>query len=83
MFSATDVANFLSCHHLLTLDRAETAGDIRRPFFNDPGINLLRELGIRHENAYLSGAGSCGSTRLGGILAFSSLSRVASFYNVT
>jgi predicted RecB family nuclease len=53
MFSATNVANFLSCHHLLTLDRAETAGEVRRPFFSDPGINLLRELGIRHENAYL------------------------------
>lgn len=26
MFSATDVANFLSCHHLLTLDRAEAEG---------------------------------------------------------
>ena len=23
MFSATDVANFLACHHLLTLDRAQ------------------------------------------------------------
>lgn len=53
MFSATDVANFLSCHHLLTLDRAEAAGEIRRPFFHDPGIDLLRELGIRHEQAYL------------------------------
>src|ERR1700730_476276 len=52
MFSATDVANFLSCHHLLTLDRAHAAGEIKRPFFHDPGIELLRELGARHERAY-------------------------------
>ena len=44
MFSATDVANFLACHHLLTLDRAQAAGEIEKPFFHDPGIELLREL---------------------------------------
>lgn len=53
MFSATDVANFLACHHLLTLDRAQAAGEIKRPFFHDPGVELLRELGARHERAYL------------------------------
>jgi predicted RecB family nuclease len=53
MFSATDVSNFLSCHHLLTLDKAEAAGEIRKPFFQDPGIDLLRELGARHEQTYL------------------------------
>jgi predicted RecB family nuclease len=52
MFSATDVANFLACHHLLTLDRAQAAGEIEKPFFHDPGIELLRELGARHEQAY-------------------------------
>jgi predicted RecB family nuclease len=52
MFSATDVANFLSCHHLLTLDRAEAAGIIRKPYFPDPGLELLRELGTKHEQAY-------------------------------
>jgi len=52
MFSATDVANFLACHHLLTLDRAQAAGQIKKPFFQDPGIELLRELGARHEQAY-------------------------------
>jgi predicted RecB family nuclease len=53
MFSATDVANFLACHHLLTLDHAQAAGEIKKPFFQDPGIELLRELGDRHERAYL------------------------------
>jgi uncharacterized protein len=53
MFSATDVANFLACHHVMTLDRAEAAGQQKKPFFNDPGIELLRELGAKHERAYL------------------------------
>ena len=51
MFSATDVANFLACHHLLKLDRAQATGEIKKPFFHDPGIELLRELGARHEQA--------------------------------
>ncbi|HET6932345.1 MAG TPA: TM0106 family RecB-like putative nuclease [Candidatus Acidoferrum sp.] len=53
MFSASDVANFLACHHLLTLDLAKAAGQIEKPYFDDPGVELLRELGARHEQAYL------------------------------
>ena len=53
MFSATDVANFLACQHLQTLNRANALGQIERPFFHDPGIELLRELGAKHERAYL------------------------------
>src|SRR2546430_10446043 len=37
----------ISCHHLLTLDRAEARGEIKKPFSHDPGIELLRELGTR------------------------------------
>lgn len=53
MFSASDVANFLACHHLLTLDRAEAEGKLKKPYFRDPGVDLLRELGARHEQTYL------------------------------
>ena len=53
MFSATDVAHFLSCHHLLTLDRAQAAGQINKPFVRDPGLELLKELGLRYERSYL------------------------------
>ena len=52
MFSATDVANFLACHHLMTLDRAQASGQLKKPFFHDPSVELLRELGTRHERAY-------------------------------
>jgi len=51
-FSVTDIADFLPCNHLLTLDRAEEAGKIERPFFYDGGVELLRELGLHHEQAY-------------------------------
>ena len=57
MFSATDIANFLACHHLTALDREEAAGEIRKPFFSDPGIELLRKLGLQHEQAYLHSLG--------------------------
>jgi hypothetical protein len=53
VFFATDIANFLACRHLMTLERAEAAGHIQKPFFQDPGADLLHELGIRHEQAFL------------------------------
>jgi hypothetical protein len=53
VFSASDVSNFLACHHLLTLDRAQAAGQVEKPYFHDPGVELLRELGARHEQGYL------------------------------
>lgn len=62
MFFATDLANFLACRHLTTLDRAEAAGEITRDFYNDPGLELLKELGLRHEQAYLSELQSQGRT---------------------
>jgi uncharacterized protein len=54
VFSATDVANFLTCHHLTTLDRRELQGEIRKPLFQDAGADLLRELGLQHEQDYLA-----------------------------
>ena len=53
MFSATDVANFLACHHTVTLGLAESRKEIKKPFFNDPSIELLQRLGLEHERQYL------------------------------
>src|SRR5215469_3486781 len=53
MFSATAIANFLACHHIATLERAEARGEIKKPFFKDPTIDLLRKLGLEHEQRYL------------------------------
>ena len=35
------------------MERAEARGEIRRPFFQDLGVELIRELGNRHEAEYL------------------------------
>jgi len=51
-FTATDIANFVACRHLLTLKMDEAEGKIQRPHFHDLGVELLRELGDRHEAAY-------------------------------
>lgn len=54
MISATAIANFLACHHLTTLDRAEFAGKISKPFLPDASMELLKTLGIQHEQSYLN-----------------------------
>src|SRR5258708_26809038 len=53
MLSATAIANFLTCQHLTALDRAEAAGELKKDFFPDPGLELLIRLGFEHEQAYL------------------------------
>jgi predicted RecB family nuclease len=53
MFSATDIASFLACPHTATLDRAESNGQIAKPFFKDAVVDLLRKLGLEHEQRYL------------------------------
>ncbi len=53
MFSPTSIANFLACQHLTALNRAAAAGQIKRPHFADPALDLLIRLGMAHEEAYL------------------------------
>jgi uncharacterized protein len=53
MFSATDIASFLACPHTATLDRAEAKNEIAKPFFDDPALDLLQNLGREHEQRYL------------------------------
>jgi len=55
MLSATAIANFLTCQHLTALDRAEAAGELKKEFFPDPGLELLIRLGLEDEQAYLKG----------------------------
>src|ERR1051326_2010765 len=62
MYFATDLANFLACRHITTLDRAADAGEISRDSYDDPGLKLLKELGLRHEQAYFSELQSEGRT---------------------
>src|SRR5258708_2191429 len=53
-FTATDIANFVACRHLLTLKMEAAEGKIQKPYFQDLGVELLRELGERHETGYLN-----------------------------
>ena len=53
MFSATDIASFLACRHTATLDRAESKQEIVKPFFKNAAVDLLRKLGLEHEQRYL------------------------------
>src|SRR5215471_6559488 len=54
MFSPTAIADFLACQHLTALDRAERAKEASRPYFPDPGLELLIRLGNAHERTYLN-----------------------------
>ena len=54
MFSPTSIADFLACQHLTTLNRAEAAKQIKRPYYPDPLLDLLIRLGEAHERAYLN-----------------------------
>src|ERR1035438_8411860 len=60
MFSATDIASFLACRHTATLARAESRNEITKPFFKNQTIDLLRTLGIEHEQEYLRELGEKG-----------------------
>jgi len=53
MYFATNIADYLACHHLTTLEEAAAAGEIERKYYNDPGLKLLRTLGLKHEQLYL------------------------------
>ncbi len=52
-FSATDLTNFLGCKHAAELDRELVYSRIRSEFRSDPTLDLLVELGNRHEKNYL------------------------------
>jgi predicted RecB family nuclease len=53
MFSATSIADFLACQHLTALNRAAASGKLKKPFFADPGLDLLIKLGLAHEQSHL------------------------------
>ena len=51
-FSATDLANHLACQHSTLLEIQRTHGLIQKEVRHDPTLDLLIELGNRHEQAY-------------------------------
>jgi hypothetical protein len=51
------------------MERAEARGEIQRPFFRDIGVELIRELGIRHEAEYLERLTNTPGSQIACILA--------------
>ncbi|MDP2958181.1 MAG: TM0106 family RecB-like putative nuclease, partial [Longimicrobiales bacterium] len=53
LFAATDLSNFLGCAHLTALARAEVNGEIRKPRYDDPSLEVIRQRGLEHERLVL------------------------------
>jgi uncharacterized protein len=53
LFFATDLTNFVGCRHLTVLERLASHGLARRPFYDDPMLEILRERGLAHEEEYV------------------------------
>src|SRR5688572_26095393 len=62
MFSPSSIADFLACRHLTVLNGAYKEGKIKKPYFDDPGLDLLIRLGEEHEQKYLNELKASGRT---------------------
>lgn len=60
--SATDLANYLSCRHLTTLDLSLARGAIAAPSWDNPHAAVLQQRGLEHEKAYIDSLRSRGLT---------------------
>jgi uncharacterized protein len=52
-FSATDLSNHLACEHLTQLHRKVALGELTKPSYYDPTLELLRARGKEHEDKYV------------------------------
>lgn len=60
LFFATDLTNFIGCRHLTALERLAANKLAKRPFFDDPMLEILRERGLEHERAYVKSLAQSG-----------------------
>jgi len=51
--SATDLSNHLACHHLSVLDLSVAKAARKAPDWKSPDLEIIRQLGLEHERAYL------------------------------
>jgi uncharacterized protein len=67
--SASDLVGFLNCRHLTELDRSVAVGRLTKPKVWSPALEVLRERGLRHEEAYVTHLADAGLSirRLEGI----------------
>ena len=62
IFYATDLTNFIGCRHLTALDRLAGHRLAKRPFFDDPMVEILRQRGLDHERAYVQSLAASSKT---------------------
>jgi predicted RecB family nuclease len=53
ILAATDLGNYLSCNHLTELSKRVASGELKKPYFNDPALEILIKRGEEHEAAYV------------------------------
>ena len=53
VFSPSDLANFVACPHLTTLQVAVARGELEKPYRHNAHADLIRRKGDEHEAAYL------------------------------
>jgi predicted RecB family nuclease len=53
LLSPSDLAGYLACPHLTTLELAVARGQLAKPFRHNPHADLIRRKGDEHERAYL------------------------------
>ena len=51
--SATDLASHLACRHKTQLDLRRAKGELQKPYWYDPGLEVLQQKGEEHERSYL------------------------------
>jgi predicted RecB family nuclease len=61
-YFATDLTDFLACRHLSTLERLSAHGMLKRPFTDDPMLEVLRARGLEHEAQYVATLRSSGKS---------------------
>src|SRR5205809_672732 len=60
ILSATDLSNFLSCHHRTALEMGEAYGKYKRPKSDDPLLEILFKRGFEHEKDYVQSLATAG-----------------------
>lgn len=65
--SATDLSNHLSCRHLTELNRKVALGELKRPYWTDPQLEILIKRGQDHEKAYVEFLKASGKTVAAGL----------------
>jgi len=53
LFSSTDISSFAACGHLTQQERAAACGGPKRPTYDDPGGDALKQRGDQHEQRVL------------------------------